>query len=50
MAVAGEGIERDVAEHAEAGNSFLMARTDWQTKLSGFSASEPCSSRSEGSV
>ncbi len=35
MAVAGEGIERDVAEHADVGNSFLIARTAWQTRLSG---------------
>ena len=33
-----------------SGNSFLIARTDWQTRLSGLSASEPCSSRRDGSV
>ena len=32
------------------GNSFLIARTDLHTRLSGLTASEPCSSRRPGSV
>ena len=33
-----------------SGNSFLIARTAWQTRLSGLVASEPSSSRRDGSV
>ena len=42
VAVAGIGIERDVAEEADSGTSFLIARMARQTRFSRLSASLPC--------
>jgi len=50
VAVAGIGIERHIAEHADIRTSFLMARIALQTRFSALSASEPVWSRLSGSV